>query len=124
MLGEYYAVIGLSNGLIGNCGISLSKQLAYQVSSAMFGLEVDEEELLFDSLGEIVNLIAGGASRQLAGMNAYRFGITPPTVLANHGPEAMYVYNPAGTECIVIECGVNEFADSMMIELSFVPEKK
>ena len=125
MLGDIYAVIGLSDGMVGNCGISLSRRLAHQVGKSMFAMEIDEEELLLDAMGEIVNLIAGGGRRRLAGHSTrYQFEISPPTILLNHDTQDMDVYNPSGTECIVIECGLNDFVDPFMIELAFVPEDR
>ena len=76
-------------------------------------------------MGEIVNLIAGGGRRRLAGHSTrYQFEISPPTILLNHDTQDMDVYNPSGTECIVIECGLNDFVDPFMIELAFVPEDR
>ena len=125
MLGDLYAVIGLSDGMVGNCGISLSKRLAEQMCEHVFGVAVEEEALLLDAVGELVNLIAGGGRcRLVAEQNGYRFQISPPTILINHDTQAMEVYNPAGTECVVVECGLNDFEDSLMIELALVPKQQ
>ena len=121
MIGDFYAVIGLSSGMVGNCAINLSRELAHKISLQMFGFEVESEEMLMDGLGEISNLIAGGGRRRLAG-SRHIFEISPPTVLANHDTEQLDIYNPAKTECIIIECGVADFTDPLNIELAFVPE--
>jgi chemotaxis protein CheX len=120
MQGDYYAVIGMSRGMVGNCAVSMPRLLADHVIGRVFGATDLDREQVLDGIGEVVNLIAGGGKRILADTSDYRFSISPPTALANRGADPMLVYNPAGTVCVVIDCRVEPGPDlPMHIELAF-----
>lgn len=120
MHGDYYAVIGLSQGMVGNCGLAVPRTLAHHLIGRMFGDEEMNEELVLDGIGEVVNLIAGGGKRLLAETTDYRFSISPPTALVNRSEEAMEVFNPAGTVCVVIDCRIEPGPEEPLhIELAF-----
>ena len=75
------AVIGIADGASGWVAIGLSKSLALKLTANMLGepktyIDTDVK----DAVGEIVNMIAGGAKAELA-QKGYRFKIAIPTVV-------------------------------------------
>ena len=65
-LHEVSGIIGLSGKAMGTVVVSLSREMALQTAGVMLGerpLEIDAD--VTDAVGEIANMIAGGAKRQL-----------------------------------------------------------
>ncbi len=120
---SYYAVIGISNGLIGNCAVSMSEPTANCILEAMTG-ERGDHDFLMDGIGEIANLVTGGGKRHLAEEGQYYFDISTPTTLFSPPGKSTKIFNPGGTICIVIECEVLGQADTLpfSIELAFETE--
>ena len=56
----------------------------------------------------------------------HRFEISPPTILINHAPDELEVYNPAGTVCVVIECGISGFPEDQVftVEIALQTEER
>ena len=80
------AVIGLADGANGWIAIGLSKKLALKLTENMLGetkTYIDAD--VRDAVGEIVNMIAGGAKAELS-QKGYSFKIAIPTVVVgdNH----------------------------------------
>jgi chemotaxis protein CheX len=72
-------VIGLSGNARGFVAISYPKTLAIKMVTAFLGMEVDEfSPYVADGVGEITNMVAGNAKKELAG---FRFDLSLPTVV-------------------------------------------
>ena len=99
-------VIGLSGEAQGIISISFPKILALKVASKMFGeeLKIIGPELT-DSIGEIVNIIAGNAKQYLT---KYKLSISLPNVVIgkNHRIE---VQTGVKTIVIPLKCPLGEF---------------
>jgi len=62
------SIIGLSGNVTGCVVLNLSQELALQLASALTGEEVVElDEDCSDAIGEIANMIAGGAKKDFPG---------------------------------------------------------
>jgi chemotaxis protein CheX len=125
MSGRYYAVIGLSQGMVGNVSACFPKDTAQAVVAALFAEETEDDDLLMDAVGEICNLTTGGG-KQLLTEGDYQFEISPPTTVVNRDEEEMTVFNPDGTVCIVIDCVIAEHRPCLgfTIELAFQTESR
>jgi len=90
------AAIDLQGGVSGRVAISLSPQVAYALGGALAGrpFEKPDAELL-DAIGEIANMIVGGAKTTLPDGGSVR--ISTPQVMATHLLEY-----PAGLPVIII----------------------
>jgi chemotaxis protein CheX len=92
------AIIGFSGDVIGSMVISLQSGTAVSIASAFAGVEVEAESPDFsDAIGELANMIAGGAKKDLGG----RATITCPTVVMGEGLRTARLH---GVPCIVIPC--------------------
>ena len=95
---EVSGVIGLSGSVVGSVVISLSEQLALQLASALACEEMTElNDDVTDAIGEIANMIAGGAKKEFPGdQNAIS---TPSVIIGKHR-----VVYPSDTPIICIPC--------------------
>lgn len=101
MLGDINGVIGMTNGLTGSCVVSMHKPLAVRIVEALLGESPGEDELLLqDGIGEVANMVAGGAKRRFHDAD-HRFDISTPTVILGKGPLEMH--NPKGSVCICVD---------------------
>jgi len=101
MYGDVSAIIGLSGTTTGTCGLSLPAELAQQSVRAMLMTPDDEilsEAEIRDGVGELVNMIAGGAKSKLS-QTHYKFNITLPTIISGGRHE---VFHRNGTYCVVV----------------------
>ena len=65
---EISSIIGLSGTVTGCVVINLSKEIALQLASALSGETVTElDEDCIDAIGEIANMVAGGAKKDFPG---------------------------------------------------------
>lgn len=75
---EINGVIGLSGKAIGTVVVSLSRSVALQAASQLLMTPCDEMNAdVVDAVGEITNMVAGGAKAQLA---EYNMSISLPNV--------------------------------------------
>lgn len=101
MYGEISGIIGLSGATTGTCALSMSMALGERVVRTMMMTPEDEvlaESEIRDGVGELINMIAGGAKTKLSG-TMYKFNITLPTIISGGGHE---VFHRASTYCVVI----------------------
>lgn len=76
---EISGIIGLSGAVTGCVVVSLSKDIAFQLVSALTGEEVTELDAdCTDAIGEITNMIAGNAKKDFPGGGS---SISVPTVV-------------------------------------------
>lgn len=98
-LTDVSSVIGFSGDAAGSVVIDFSFDIASKVASAFAGTEITPQHPDFaDALGELANMIAGGAKCQFEGLN---ISISLPNVIVghNHNVSASKV-----TPRIVIPC--------------------
>ncbi len=104
------AIIGLT-GLADGCVVlNMSKPIALQMSSALIGEELEEvDDDCVDAVGEIANMIAGGAKKNFPGDNN---SISVPSVIIGKHK----VGYPRGIPIISIPCETN--AGRMVIDIA------
>lgn len=95
---EISSVIGLSGSVTGSVVVNLSKPVAFQLVQGLTGEEVKElDDDCTDALGEIANMIAGGAKKDFPGeKNCIS---TPNIIIGKH----RMIY-PSGLPIICIPC--------------------
>lgn len=83
---QYVAVIGISGDLLGAVLLVLDSSTAATVASKVVrdAIEVDDEELVKDGVGEMANLIAGHATAKLEAIGK-TVQISPPTIVSGAG---------------------------------------
>ena len=92
------AIIGLSGGVSGCVVVSLSKQIAFQLVSALTMESVTKLDAdCIDALGEIANMIAGNAKKDFPGGDTSIS--VPSVVLGKH-----QIAYPRGIPIISIPC--------------------
>ncbi len=86
--GDISGVIGmLGPQTKGSFSISLEKQLALAIYKGMLGEEAEDiNDAVSDMVGEITNMVSGGAKRIL-GEKGYDFDMATPTVVSGRGHE-------------------------------------
>ena len=107
---EISGIIGLSGNVSGCVVISLSREVAFQLVSALVGEPVTEmNEDCTDAIGEIANMIAGNAKTDFPGTgNAIS---VPSVVIGKHK-----VSYPSGIPIIFIPCRTTQ--GEMIIEIA------
>jgi chemotaxis protein CheX len=101
MYGETSGIIGLSGVTTGTCALSLPADLARDAIRAMLMTPDDEilsESETRDGVGELINMIAGGAKTRLS-TTQYKFNITLPTIISGGKHE---VFHRSSTHCVVV----------------------
>lgn len=91
------AVIGLSGKAVGSIAMAYDEATARKTISRMVGVDVgNSPAALTDGVGEIVNIVAGYAKKDLTQFN---LEISLPQVVrgANHA-----VFTPSDIECVII----------------------
>jgi chemotaxis protein CheX len=90
--GEVTGVIGMaSEGTAGCMVVSFSEKAILQIVANML-MEPPKEEVdddIIDAVGELTNMICGGAKAQLAKLN-YKFDLATPTMIVGKGMEISY----------------------------------
>jgi chemotaxis protein CheX len=105
-------IIGLSGDLIGSIVVSFEAGAAAKIVSVFAGMELDPKGPDFpDAVGELANMIAGGAKKALGGLA----NITVPSVILGRGHT---VARLSDVPCIVIPCEtpVGNFAVEISIK--------
>ena len=98
--GDVSGLIGMAGPTIsGSFSISFEKELALNVFEMMVGESIDEiGEDITDMVGEITNMVAGGAKRQL-GEKGYEFNMATPIVVT--GPGHAITHQVDGTKVLM-----------------------
>lgn len=123
MHGDICGIIGMTNGITGSCVVSFPDALARRIVARL--LSEKEESIsaamIEDGIGEVANMVAGGAKRKFAD-TPYRFDITIPTVV--HG-EPVKLFNPADTVAIACEFTADpDWPETFLIEVALKPTDK
>jgi len=122
MHGNISGVIGLSNGITGSCSVSFPQSLAERIVAGFLGetLPIDEQ-MIHDGIGEVANMVAGGAKMRFASAG-FNFSISTPTVVAG-GPTQMW--NPAEVVSIACEFTARpDWEETFVIEIATKPTDK
>ena len=86
---DYSGVIGLTGKAVGTVVVSLSKEMAIKATCKL--LEAEESEItpedIIDAVGELANVVAGGAKAQL---EEYEMSVSLPTVITGQGHQVMF----------------------------------
>ena len=92
-------VIGLSGDVVGSVIVGFSKESAVKIASALAGcpLEIGTADFA-DAIGEIANMIAGGAKAKFDGQSV-SIGCPSVVVAASH-----QISSPSGTASICLSC--------------------
>ena len=101
MYGDVSGIIGLSGTTTGTCALSMPVSMASRTIRAMLMTPDDEmlaETEIRDGVGELINMIAGGAKTKLSS-TMYKFNMTLPTIISGGKHE---VFHRGGTYCVVI----------------------
>lgn len=108
-------LIGLTGQISGNVVISLSKNLACKIASAMmFGMPVPElDEMAKSAIAELCNMILGHTANIFSNANM-NIDITPPTVLT--GENMQFSPSKAVTVCVPLNF---EDGEAMLIDISY-----
>jgi chemotaxis protein CheX len=127
MHGDVAGVIGLSHaqgtGVTGSLVVSFPDSLARKVVSG-FANELPEsltQDIVIDGIGEVANMVAGGAKRKLAGTRL-SFNISTPTLLYGAGTS---LHNPPDTVSIASEFKAHpDWPETFLVELATKPVDK
>lgn len=112
--GDISGVIGLAGQATGSIAITFPAPLAARIYSQMVGEEVSEiTEGVKDAVGEIANMIAGGAKAVLA-QKGFTFRIAIPTIVV--GKNHTVDHKGAGP-CLVVPFHLDEH--TFWLEVSF-----
>jgi chemotaxis protein CheX len=83
---DIVALIGLSGPVRGTIGIGMPRATALAAVTQLMGMEAEElDDTVSDAIGELVNMIAGGAKAKLSEAVNTTLDLTLPTVI--HGAE-------------------------------------
>jgi len=110
-------IIGLSGSVTGCVVLNLSQELALQLASALTGEDIPEVDgECTDAIGEIANMIAGGAKKDFPGED--NSISVPSIVIGKH-----QVSYPSGLPIISIPCdtGAGRLAVEVALQESAVP---
>lgn len=108
-------IIGMSGDVIGSVVLSLPTDVAKKFVAKFTGTPVEESSEDFaDAIGELVNMISGGAKAKFAGKSV---SISCPSVVIGAGHT---VTRPSNTPCVSIPCRtpLGDFS----IDISIRPE--
>jgi len=117
--GDVTGIIGMvGNKVKGSLSISFSEQAALHITNNMLGEDLTKiDETVTDMVGEITNMVTGGAKRIL-GDSGHDFQMATPTVIA--GPNHEIHHHCEGR---VIQIPFDSKNGSFYVEVSFEPVK-
>ncbi len=103
-------VIGLSGDLIGSIVVSFQREAAARIVSQFAGAPIEGDSPDFpDAVGELANMIAGGAKKALGGVAS----ISVPNVILGPGHQ---VARLSDVPCLVVPCRTD--AGNFAVEIS------
>lgn len=115
--GDVIGTMGLSGHADGSMAVSFTRKLAARLVANL--LDSDPNDLspddIDDGVGELVNMIAGGAKTELAGTK-YHFNLSIPTVVSGEGAR---VGMQRGVHYVVLV--FNADGDEFAIQVSLSP---
>ncbi len=124
MHGDICGIMDMTNGMTGSCVVGFPDALAKLIVARFLGADPTTiaDTLVQDGIGEVTNIVAGGAKRKFAD-SGYRFTISTPTVIA--ASESVQLFNPADTVCIACEFTADPaWKETFLIEITLKPKNK
>jgi chemotaxis protein CheX len=109
---DYSGIIAFSGNIVGTVVVSFQKDAAVKMVEAFAGSPIAADSADFsDALGELTNMIAGAAKKDLGGVA----NISVPTVIMGRGH---IVARPSDIPCLVVKCNtkVGDFAIEISIK--------
>ena len=111
------AIIGMSGDVEGSVILSFPQETARRVVAVFTGADApNNPEELADAVGELVNIVAGGAKAQFKGKNV---SISCPSVVI--GPSHS-VFGAKDVVCVVIPCNCD--CGNFCVEVATKPNSK
>jgi chemotaxis protein CheX len=105
-------IIGMSGDVVGSVVLSFPMESAQRIVSLFTGSTLSPESHdFFDAIGELVNMVSGGAKAQFPGNR--KVSISTPSVVIGKGHK---VSNRSDVPCIVIPCSTD--CGPLVIEIS------
>ena len=112
--GDISGVIGLGGEASGSVAITFTADLAKRIYSGMVGQEATElDEDVRDAVGEIANMIAGGAKATLS-QEGYNFRIAIPSIVVG---EKHTIEHKGKGPCLVVPFDLE--GETFWLEVSF-----
>ncbi|MFM2090878.1 MAG: hypothetical protein RLZZ127_1367 [Planctomycetota bacterium] len=125
MIGDVAGIIGMTQGITGSCVVSFPMVLAQRIVGKLL-MEAPEsvnEQMVDDGIGEVANMVAGGAKRQFSSLGTYKFNISTPTVIRGSNPTKLF--NPIDTVSIACEFAADpDWPETFLIEVALKPQEK
>lgn len=116
-LSDISGVIGFSGDAAGSVVLHFSFETASKIATAFAGIEIDQNHEDFaDAIGELANMVAGGAKAQFAGLNV---SISLPNVVAGRDHS---VSAPKNAPRIVIPCSTD--VGTFQVEIGMILDLK
>ena len=110
------SVIGFSGGATGSVVLHFRFDVAAKVASAFAGIDIDPKHADFaDALGELANMVAGGAKSQFEGLD---ISISLPSVIVGRDHS---VFGTRVTKRLVIPCDTD--CGDFYVEVGMIIEK-
>jgi len=107
-------IIGMSGDVVGSVVLSFPNETAESVVSLFCGEDVTSESPDFaDAIGELVNMICGGAKAMFPGKSV---SISCPSVVMGHSHT---IASQSDTPCVVIPCSTD--CGDFVIEVAIRP---
>ncbi len=92
--GDVSGIIGMSGkNVAGSMAISFPKQVVFAMVKRMLGDDITEiDETVTDLVGEVTNMVAGGAKNKLM-ENGYDIGMATPVIVTGEGHQIKHKAN-------------------------------
>ena len=106
---DFSTVVGLSGGEDGVLVLTLTSKLAKQVVGGMLGMDESEfegNEDILDGVGELGNMVAGGAKTALQG-TPHHFDLSLPTTVYG---DKIVLQPKSGTPGMIVHCTIGQEA--------------
>lgn len=112
---EVSGIVGLTGRAVGTVVLSLSREVALRAASSLLWSSVNEiNEDVLDAVGELTNMVAGGAKAQLEDL---QLAVSLPNVVTGKGHEVHFPSNIVPV-CIHFTCDWGELALEVGLSLN------
>lgn len=118
MFGDISGTIGVSGKVCGTVAVSMPAEFALNCIREMIGEDEEfalSDMVVHDGVGELINMIAGGAKTSLSGTeNAINF--TLPTIISGRGHEMYHSQKTSNTSVIFQTDQGDEFSLDVCVQ--------
>ena len=124
MHGDVAGIIGMSQGITGSCVVSFPMGLARRIVARLLGDSPEglSADMVNDGIGEVANMVAGGAKRIFLAQGTHRFNISTSTVISG---VPVQLFNPGDTVAIACEFAADpDWPETFLIEVALKPAEK